>query len=394
MWLVVELKKNFKLSDELPKVIEKYKTLGVSELHRLLLQDYNKDVSTQSINMYFMRHPEIRSNYEQVFNSAAASQVEVNGEIFKNGNFAALPTIQKWNREKATLVSVVYQASNVNAIKNLCKGVFYTKDHVTKKLTEHHIEGWTPKTPERLTLDQCQEYRNAVAASGCGTKGVRIAIRDFFLSRDSRTLKPSEMSGDMPKIGKWKHAHIEKVVIDKILEHVRSRNYQAFVADLFMFKTATRSASAFSCCLKSNLHTAADGTTVLTVLDKGFHRKGRKEWDKIITADLLEHLNALWLEHGNNAFEGLTEETLRGLNKDAYQLWLEPNSAEYDLAMTEPNHVWRHAFGGHMLRATKWNYDLVAYLGGWDSTDMLKKVYGAPPMDMIRKLGLEFIPTI
>ena len=383
----------FKLSRELPKVVEKYKTLSAAELHKFILQDYNKDVKPNTITTFFKRHAQLKADYEAVFSSAAASQVEVSGDIFMNGHFASLPSIRKWNIEKATLVSSKYQANNVNALKLVCQGRFFSKDHVTKKLTQHDIAGWLPKTPERLTLEQAQEFIAAVHQAGVGTKGYRIAIRDFFLSRDNRTLKPSEVSGDMPKIGKWKHAFIEKPIVDKILGYVKERNYQAFVADYTMFKTATRVTAALTCFLKSNLHTVG-GVNVVSVVDKGFHRKQRKEWDKIVTDDLLEHLHVCWLQYGNNAFEGLDQKTLSSLNKEAYAVFLDPASAEYDLAMSEPNHVWRHEFGGMMLRATAWNYDLVAYLGGWDSTDMLKKVYGAPPLEMIRKLGMEFIPQI
>ena len=76
------------------------------------------------------------------------------------------------------------------------------------------------------------------------------------------------------------------------------------------------------------------------------------------------------------------------------EMVLKLNTPEYELAMKEPNHFWRHMFAQHTLRATDWNYDAVAFLGGWDGTDMLKKVYGAPPTETLRALGLKVIPTL
>ena len=204
-------------------------------------------------------------------------------------------------------------------------------------------------------------------------------------------MKPTEISGDMPKIGKWKHAVATKEEIKQILDYVKAREAGVYVADLFMYKTGTRSAATFSEVLATNFH-IVEGVNIEAITDKGFHRKGRKQWDKIIPEDLKDLLMERWKEN-NNAFLGL-EDKARDLNKEAYTAILKPNSPELELAMMEPNHFWRHMFAQHMLRETNWNYDAVAFLGGWDGTDMLKKVYGAPPIEMLRKLGMKFIPML
>src|SRR5208283_1869605 len=103
----------FKLSRELPKIIEKYKTLSPADLHRLILQDLNKDVSVKAIGMFFNRHSQMKKEYEAVFSSAANSQIEVSGNLFMNGNFKEVPSVKKWMIEKATLVSPSYMANHV-----------------------------------------------------------------------------------------------------------------------------------------------------------------------------------------------------------------------------------------------------------------------------------------
>ena len=42
-----------------------------------------------------------------------------------------------------------------------------------------------------------------------------------------------------------------------------------------------------------------------------------------------------------------------------------------------PTHIWRHTFAQEGLRATDYNYELVASLGGWVNTRILKEHYGA-----------------
>jgi hypothetical protein len=401
------MRKNFKLADELPKMIEKYKTLGVTELHNLILQDYNKDISTQTINMYFLRHKEVKANYEQVFSSAAVSQIEVNGEIFKNGNFDALPSIKKWVIEKTPLVSPLFLGSHIQALKRICKGIYFMKDKTTKKLTEVQIQGWTIKTPERLTLEQFQEYISHVHKAGNATNTYRIAFRDFILSRDNRTLKPSEVSGLMTTgtthvLGRWKNVRVSKETAYQILNYVKERNFQFYAADFTAYKTGSRAEAVKQQFLESKIH-YEEGSPVIDVTDKGFHRKGRQTYPKVLTPDLFAVLKECWLKYGNNPFGSIDSSKLNELNKEAYRIFLkdcyDPDGSvkefsALEMGLESPFHFWRHLFGRAMLEATNYNYTAVAVLGSWKSEAMLKEVYGAPPMAMIRKAGLEAIPLI
>ncbi len=199
------------------------------------------------------------------------------------------------------------------------------------------------------------------------------------------------MSGFMPKIGKWKHVYVERSTIDQILSYVKARNYIAYVADYTMFKTACRSTATLTEFLHKKLRTE-EGIHLIEVTDKGFHRTGRQTFDKVIPDDLLRELENCWKVNGENAFDHLDEQALRDLNKEAYRQFL--TGEALDLGLAEPNHFWRHQFGQHMLRATNWNYSTVAYLGSWSDEKMLRKVYGAPTTEMLRKMGMQYVPQI
>jgi len=379
------------LAEALPKMVRKHRTFSPSQLRSYILAEYNKDVTAEAITMYFKRHPAEVAQLKQEVTTEEVQHIEVTDNLFHNGTFQELPSIKKWNIEKATLVSREYQKGNVQAIKRICRGVYFLKDPHTKKMTEAHLPNWQPKTPERLTLEQAQEYVATLHNAHTGTKGYRIAIRDFFLSRDHITLKTTEMSGMMPPIGKWKHVYVPREILDKIFAYVKERSYMAYVADFTMFKTGARSTA----CLTEFLHRKLrqeEGVNVIAVTDKGFHRTGRQTFDKLITDDLLSELQKGWDTIGDNPFQGLDENELRSLNKEAYRQYLTGDAL--DLGLSEPNHFWRHMFGSHMLRATNWNYTAVAELGSWSNEDMLKKVYGAPPQQMLRRLGIETIPKI
>ena len=49
---------------------------------------------------------------------------------------------------------------------------------------------------------------------------------------------------------------------------------------------------------------------------------------------------------------------------------------EAGCVIRQPNHIWRHTFAQDCLYATNWNYELVASLGGWKTSEALRDCYG------------------
>ena len=400
-------KKKIHLKDVIPIMVKKHHTFSPSALIQAILTEYNKDFSLAAFTLFFQRNPDILKQLETEVTAEDIQQIEVSDNIFQNGAFEQLPSIKKWNIEKTTLVSPKYQRTHVNQIKLICQGIYYTRDKTNHQFIEHHIPNWTLKSPERLTLEQFLEFIAEVQKAGCCTNTYRMAFRDFWLSRTNQTLKPSQVSGLMTtgtthKLGRWKNVFVPKDTLKKILEYIKERDFIAYAADFTMFKTGCRSKATLTEFLHAKLRNE-DGIYILTVTDKGFHRSGRQPFDKIIMSDLLEVLNICWEKNGENAFAGLNSQYLRNLNKEAYKIFLADDidrdgtvkqESALELGLASPNHFWRHMFGSHMLRATGYNYTAVAELGSWKTEDMLKKVYGAPPKEMLRKIGLETIPTI
>jgi len=85
----------------------------------------------------------------------------------------------------------------------------------------------------------------------------------------------------------------------------------------------------------------------------------------------------------------ITETELCDILREAYKAVI-PEIAD---RIPMPFHFWRHMFAQAMLRASGWNYGLVASLGGW-SMEALRRYYGMPPTEVIRAFGLETLPKI
>jgi len=390
----MQLKKKFKLKDELPKLIVKYKTFSPQDLRDKILSDYNIAVTPKAVSMWKKRNPEqIKLLGTSVVTEEKQKEV-VSGSIYENGTFKALDSVHKWIIEKTPRVSPKFLNQSLNHLKLMCQGKFYTKDKETKKMTEHQIDGWIPKHPDRISVEDAKEFIANVHSAGCTTNGFKIAFRDFYLSREDKTIKPTDIDGETSEVGKWKYVVVEKALLQEILAYIKERNYLAYVCDFAMYKTGTRIEATLSDFSKSNL-TQEAGIAEMHITDKGFHRKGRQKWAKIVPDDLLKEFENIWNTISKDRlFESLDPQELRELNKEAYRIYLKDQPKALELGLSDPCHFWRHMFAQHMLRASAWNYELVAYMGGWNGIDIIRRCYAAPAVEMLKKAGLQYVPNI
>ena len=131
--------------------------------------------------------------------------------------------------------------------------------------------------------------------------------------------------------------------------------------------------------------------SVLWIIDKGLHRKGRKKWKKRITHELLERMKNFWEATGCPK-EGL----IFPLSKHQHQsvaLFFKECYAEAGIPgklwRGMPIHIWRHTACQDMLDATDRNWELVADVLSWESFDTMKKHYGKASERVIQKGLLE-----
>ena len=384
------------VGDIVPDLVRKYRTFKPTEIAQLILADYNTNVTPESVTMFFKRHPEIETELRREIVSDEKENIVVSESIFSNGTFEELPSIKKLIIEQRPRVAPRVLEDTLGAIKCICLGK-YTDiregESGRRNYVEKRIPAWTLKHPDRLTLEHAKEYIAFLHGLGRNTHRYRLGARAFFLSRDSIKVKPTDIAGDKGEIGKYGKVVVPKETLSAIFNHMKAKNFDYYACNHSSYKTATRITATLTETKKSNMR-EEDGITVLDIKDKGLHRKGRQKWTKIIPPDVRDELLWLFSKYGDSAFAHIDAQDLRAFNKEVYQLFLTDNPKALELAMKEPFHFWRHMFAQHMLRATNWNYDIVAELGGWSDTNTLKKCYGSPPQEVLRKAGITIIPTI
>ena len=139
----------------------------------------------------------------------------------------------------------------------------------------------------------------------------------------------------------------------------------------FLYYTATRINASLKARIE-NIEKHQDHW-VITVIDKGRHKNGRKTWRKLIIGELKGKLERN-LAHRGNVKAGflfpLEYQQVLGVFRNVYEKAGIP-------VPKQPCHVWRHTSAQDFLDATDWNYELCAQTLGWEDPRILRKCYGA-----------------
>lgn len=234
--------------------------------------------------------------------------------------------------------------------------------------------------PLALTEEKAVEFIIELNRRGYHDHEHRLCVRSFL--KFGKGEQPRKIGGEKT-FGKYGHLHTSKENVLKILNWLLEENCEIGVYCMALYKTGTR-ALAMKNAKLSNLN---EKEKTLVVFDKG--RKGEKiKWIKHLDDQLLYELQPL-IEKGK-LFEDIDIDRARELCKEAYRKFI-PKLAK-DIPM--PLHFWRHLFAQMMLRATDWNYTVVARLGGWKDKNTLESSYGLPPEAVVKKWGLKYVPMI
>ena len=373
--------------------------------------------SDTSVTMWLRRNPDEAAAMRVELAAQKLDIATMSAKIFTKGTFESYPKIREWVKVM-TLGKVQNITGNVNKFKALCQGVrrgispitqasYYTGQRKAERELGHRGKGidlakdhgWVMKHPERITVEDVQDYVFMMLENypDVDNAGARLAARGFFSANGVPV--GSRIAGTKHKSAeKYAKLYVERDVLEKILQYLRVHDFEAYVIDLFMFKTGTRIGATLDAVL-NNLKNYGTENWSLVVYDKAVRSKypEGKEWDKFISPDVYEAI-ALLTDHprrvAGKIFTKTSEEMadINGemLDKFFPQLRIGTKEADFKDVMfpgfENTNHFWRHMFAQHMLRATKWNYGIVASLGGWD-VKSLEESYGMPTLEVVREWG-------
>jgi len=376
-------------SRDIPDFARELKMLSPSKIRDYILMKRNEKVTSESVTMWLKRHADVEEQLrKELVEGLPTAKEAVDVSIFANGKFEEIESVKNWIAEMGDR-NIVNVNPNVSTIKRVCTGKFpkFGLDLVASG-------EWCLKHPDRLNLDDAIEIIRILKAKGFDTASIRVPLRGFLLSKGIVVGK--KISGAKGRgYGTFASLFVEMDVLNKMLRWLKERDFEAYVIDKFMFKTATRITATLKATIKlpngmENIQEFSDHAEI-TVYDKArrdIHPEGKK-WTKHLDLELLKDLKTIIGDRTEGAIFTKTNDEMGDLNREALRLFapeLEPH-----IRMT--NHFWRHMFAQHMLRLTEWNYGVVAELGGW-TVKALEESYGKPPQAVVQSWGLKFMPIL
>jgi len=327
--------------------------------------------------------------------------------------FQALPHIRRWKEAMdRRMVSEAKQRGLMRSFFNLCK---YMKVLPSKVKVEQCAQ---------VVLEQRDRYnRGEPQIKGIAYSIIREAVRGFFMS--VRNLSGMHLTNlgigkeALKGSGKYSRQYVpqevrhkfEWLLLQKMEEELDKKYLEALGNCKFNFSTGTRISASLAFSFRDHQYELTPTKWMFEIWDKGSRGK-KKRWEKILMGGLLDHFKDYCTLRFRIAPENLEAELPRvtnhlfpsfvdgsgkvrdGLMRDLVKPLLVEAGLQYK--DFPPTHIWRHTFAQEMLRATDHNYELVASLGGWVNTAILKKHYGemgecAREQGLMKALGMEIL---
>lgn len=247
-----------------------------------------------------------------------------------------------------------------------------------------HLCTYLKRHPRTLSVEECADLLTMLKIKQipCLTLyDAKRVMRSWFqniLGINGETLTSKGIDGSLTyEIGKRSHDRLtqkqRKAFMKKLKASVEKGSlFNAWLSlPYFLYYTATR----ISATLKARIENIEKHREywIITVIDKGRHKNGRKTWRKIIIGELKEKLGRNLASRGNPESGYLfpfSHNEARLLFRRTYEKAKIPMPKQ-------PCHIWRHTSAQDFLEATAWNYELCAQTLGWECSMILKQCYGS-----------------
>jgi integrase len=360
-------------SRDIPLAVRELKDLSPSKVVLWILNHRNVERTSQSITMWFKEHPDVFDELaKEIVQGVPTEKQAVDVGLFDNGAFREIPSVKNWirdltnNNAKETTINQF-----VRTLKRICKGEVREGEV---------IENWSWKHPDRLTLEDAKEFIFQVKKRNLRSREWRLVLRNFLTSK-GQIIKSSDISGKLEEdAGKYNTLKIAPDKREQVFAFLKARNHEAYLISKFGYITATRLTAA----LEADSQYIDHDDRAVWVFEKASKGKPKKKVKKYLTNEIYDAI-----KDRKGALFGIEANELNGLLREAYAQII----PEMNEIIPMPFHFWRHCFAQDMLRASGWNYALVASMGNW-SVDALTKYYGSPNEKDVRAFVKETLPKL
>lgn len=302
-------------------------------------------------------------------------------------NFQNIPSIKRWIE--------MYERKLVGKkkIKARLRALWYMCNH----LKVHPIKCKPEQVSKVIVEMRDKTFRGEQPPKGLSYYSQREAWRGYFqMIRGVPGQIMSDLGVDaMASHGSGKHSKQRLTQAQReqfrqgLLELCRNPknhfyNYhylEGLAAAKFMYYTGTRRAATCNIDFQNCRFELTPDFWMIEITDKG--RRGGIKWEKVLIGQALDEMKEYISERFGITEDLETEVPKIGALSPSYYGKENLLSSAYRQAfkvvgirITIPVHIFRHTFAQDCLDATDWKYEMVASLGGWKNTYILKKHYG------------------
>jgi len=387
----------YKASRDIPKAVRELRKTSPTKVAEWIRNHRTKKdargkrmqeaISSQAINMWYKRHPQDFAKLKAEVEEEELAKTTITEYLFENGAFRKIPCIEQWIIELRGRPANEKSINNfVNCLKQVCKGVLpRTRKEVKEKNPIKIIEDWGLKHPRALTVQDGLRYNSELMQTrGKPSRNHKLALRSFFSSRGLQGWK--KISGKLgTQKGKYAHFYADPPAMKEIFHVVNSMNHEAYMASKFGFKCGGGRTTAV---LNAEARNVDKEKQTIILWEKASLNQPKRKVEKIIPPDFWEELQPN-IERGGKLFR-IEAQEVNNILRMAYKKTI----PELEEEIVMPFHfISRHQFAQHMLRATDWNYGLVANLGDW-KVQTLEDYYGAMDMKTAMTTGRKYMAQI
>ena len=258
--------------------------------------------------------------------------------------------------------------------------------HYKKRLLRYlwHLCVYLKRHPRNLSIEECADLLIILKQKkikNLNYHETKNSMRSWFqnvygINRELLTSKGIDGSLGY-ELGKRAHDRLtpkQRYTFIKALREILEKDSLFHVWNslpYFLYYTATR----IEASLKARIEDIEkhENYWIITVVDKGKHKNGRKTWRKFIVGELKEKLEKNLASRGN-VESGFLFPFYAKKVRDAFREAYERAGVPIPKQVC---HIWRHTSAQDFLESTDWNYELCAQTLGWEDPRILRKCYGS-----------------
>ena len=299
---------------DIPNAVRALHSLSPTEIQEWVLSKFNKEITPESITMWFKRNPEVKNELEKEVIAEELPLLEVRESIFKTGTFEKLDSIEIWIGDmRGRELDDKTIDGHISTMKRVCQGIFPLTNPETQKgyrkgqvaeLKKQGIKigidlkekGWTLRHPDRFKLEDSRELTRLVKSTypKVDLATWNMTMRNFLESKGIHVGK--KISGAKHKsAGKYAKLFVEKTTLYDMINFAREMNYVAGCVDNLIRVWPT------------DMDKMADG-----VCEHMTRNLSKKEWRRFVAKDVPYEKTC----ENNPLGEDVTEEDLEKKNEN------------------------------------------------------------------------------